>query len=104
MANQGDCYYRLQYYEQAIESWTSLLAHFPEAPEAEVALYRIADTQFGLARFDAAASQLSVSGDGASTTPRASSSSPPILNPPPSPPKSEIISFSIPETPSFRDT
>jgi len=31
LMNQGDCYYRLQYYEQALTAWVDLLNRFPAA-------------------------------------------------------------------------
>ncbi len=42
-------------YDQAIASWQKILHLYANTPEAQESIYRIADTQFGLGRFDLAA-------------------------------------------------
>ncbi|KAA3659402.1 MAG: outer membrane protein assembly factor BamD, partial [Calditrichaeota bacterium] len=42
----GECFFRLEYYGQAIESWLKLVELFPDDPLASRAQYRAADTYF----------------------------------------------------------
>ncbi len=43
---KGLCYYQLEYYRQALESWERLVNIYPNSPEAHQAIYKVADTYF----------------------------------------------------------
>lgn len=42
----GLCYYQLEYFGQAIETWENLESNYPDEPEAREALWKVADTYF----------------------------------------------------------
>ncbi len=50
----GECYYRLEYYSQAIEMWEKLVQEYPESELAPQAKFKVADTYFRANHFDEA--------------------------------------------------
>lgn len=52
--NGGLCYYQLEYFAQAIETWENMAKNYPDAPETKQALWKVADTYFRAQLYDKA--------------------------------------------------